>query len=215
MWYVVTSTNTPTLSPHLGFSWMCFLWGINPVAWIRSGRWRGTHRGGKDTSKNQQYTQLKHYLYWTALGELIDYIALSVTAHPPQSDFLLQVFMQKALFNSSYYNSHTQVKLQGTHQKVNRLNDIQEHLVFPVLYPFWSPWNSICNSGRRAWSSSFKFVAFLSDVPSQPQNWHWKKRKLIFSIIRTHQNICLPMEKGSKHSKGFVTVSDAEWYLLL
>lgn len=108
--------------------------------------------------------------------ELNDYIALSVTAHHPQSDFLLQVLIQKALFNTFYYNSYIKVEVQGTHQKVNRLYDIQEHLVFPVFYPFWSPWNSICNSGRWAWGSSFKFVAFLSDVPSQPEKWHGKKR---------------------------------------
>lgn len=54
------------------------------------------------------------------------------------------------------------------YQEVNRLNDVQEHFVLPVLDALRAPGHSIGDSGRGARGPGFQLVAFLSDVPMGP-----------------------------------------------
>lgn len=56
----------------------------------------------------------------------------------------------------------------GTDQEVDRLDDVQEHLILPVFDALGAPGHCVGDGGWGPWGPCFQLVAFLSDVPVGP-----------------------------------------------
>ncbi len=58
-----------------------------------------------------------------------------------------------------------------TYQEVDRLDDVQENLVLPVLDALWPPGDGVGDRGRRPRSARVQLVTFLRDVSVKNQNF--------------------------------------------
>lgn len=54
----------------------------------------------------------------------------------------------------------------GTYQEVDGLDDVQEHLILPVLDALRPPGHGVSDGGWGPWGPCFQLVAFLCDVPA-------------------------------------------------
>ena len=59
-------------------------------------------------------------------------------------------------------------KEKEAYQEIDGLDDIQEHLILPVLDALGTPGHCVGDSGRGPRGPRFQLVAFLSDVPVGP-----------------------------------------------
>lgn len=59
-------------------------------------------------------------------------------------------------------------KIKEAYQEVDRLDDVQEHLILPVFDALGAPGHCVGDGGWGPWGPCFQLVAFLSDVPVGP-----------------------------------------------
>ena len=91
----------------------------------------------------------------------------AITQKLPVSQGLAS-FKSQAAFISNHGEDKILKKEKEAYQEIDGLNDVQEHLVLPVLDALRAPGHCVGDGGWGPWGPRFQLVAFLSYVPVGP-----------------------------------------------